>query len=187
MKLIRKTNKDIFLHIKKIDSSLPWLYFTKTIKVIILTLLSTNICNSQKLISYCDSCVDANEEKIFRALFMTFQVDSTCWILNDDKSTLIKVYVDSLCKVKDVVIVNSVHAGHSTNICSQLLKTMKKSDMSFQKCYENPPLFIDDSVERLQEITDESTMYLVNHYHNKIPISIFVLKSDFTRWVDNIK
>lgn len=160
--------------------------FDKMICVIFIITLSKNIGNAQNIVSYDDSCVIMNEEKIFRALFLSFGIDSACWILNDNKTTLIKVYVDSLCKVTDVVVVNSVRAKHSTGISVRLLDVMKKNSMTFQKCYETPPLFVDDHVERLRMITEETNAYIVYHYHGKIPISTFVLKSDFIRWVNNI-
>lgn len=159
--------------------------FINRISVVLISIMSSlSICNAQDLVSYGDSCVDVNEEKLFRALLLTFGTDSTCWILNDSKSTLIKVYVDSLCGITDVVFVNSSRAKHSVNMQNQLLNTIRKNNMTFQKCYENPPLFVDDSTERLQRIKEEYTTYLVNHYHNRIPISIFVSKYDFVKWAN---
>ena len=152
--------------------------------VLISTLITVCICNAQDLVSYDESCVDINEEKLFSAFFLTFGTDTTCWILNQNKSTLIKVYVDSLCRVKDVVFVTSTRAKQNINMQNQLLNTMRMNDITFQKCFETPPLSTDDSAERLQRIKEEYTTYLANHYHNRIPISIFVSKSDFVKWVN---
>lgn len=160
--------------------------FVNRISAVLISIMSSvSICNAQDLVSYDESCVDINEEKLFRAFFLTFGTDTTCWILNQNKSTLIKVYVDSLCRVKDVVFVTSTRAKQNINMQNQLLNTMRMNDITFQKCFETPPLFTDDSAERLQRIKEESTTYLVNHYHNRIPISIFVSKSDFVKWANS--
>ena len=152
--------------------------------VLISTLFAVCICKAQDLVSYDEPCVYVNEEKLFGAFFQTFGTDTTCWILNDNHTTLIKVYVDSLCRVKDVIFLNSTRAKHNINMRNQLLNTMRMNDITFQKCYETPPLFTDDAAERLQRIKEEETTYLMEHYHNRIPIAIVVSKSDFVKWVN---
>ncbi len=154
---------------------------------LILTLILLPIINSsyaQKLISFCDACVDVNEKNLFHALWLSFGQDSACLILNSDKTTLIKVYVDSLSVVNDVVIVNSVRARYSLEVRNKLLDVIKRNNITFQKCYELPQFEAPDHVT-LSEIKKDYCSYLISYYHNRIPISIFVLKSDFLKWVDD--
>lgn len=152
---------------------------------IFLIKLSSRNCNAQELVSFNDSCAEINENNLFEALYTSFEIDSTCWILNDKQATLIVVYVDSLCRVTDsVLIVNSMHARHSSRVRKQLLNKMKESNMTFQGCYDTPLLLEDPSYQRMCEIKDDYRSYLISHYCNHIPVQIWVLKSDFLKWVE---
>ena len=154
--------------------------------VIFPILTSASKCNAQELVSYCDSCVDINANNLYNALIMSFGTDSTCQILNDKLATLVVVYVDSLCRVTDsVLIVNSIRAKHSSSVRKKLLNTMKRCNMTFQACFETPPLFEDPSPQRLCKIKSDCRSYLISYYNNHVPVRIWVSKSDFLKWVEN--
>ena len=152
---------------------------------IFLTLLPSRNCQAQELVSYSDSCVDINENNLFEALYLSFGADSTCWILNDKQATLFVIYVDSLCRVTDsVLIVNSINAGRSRRVREMLLNTMRKHNMTFMGCYETAHLIEDPSFQRLCKLKNDCRSYLISHYNNHIPVRAWVSKSDFLKWVE---
>ncbi len=166
-------------------SRLRKLCYTVFSIALLLTFLPSSNCDAQELVSYSDSCVDINENNLFEALYLSFGTDSTCWILNNKRATLFVIYVDSLCRVTDsVLIVNSINAGRSSRVRKILLNTMRSHNMTFMGCYENPLLIEDPSPQRLSKIKSDSRSELISYFNNHVPVRAWVSKSDFLKWVE---